>query len=74
MVFCGLLANLGVGASAEPTRELTAYVELDVGIGHEERLSIGVDRDELDTLEPDLDHPVDGVHATASDADHLDHR
>ncbi len=66
------LPDLGVGAGAEPTGELTADVELDVGVAHEERLGVGVDRDELDALEADLDHPVDGVDTAAADADDLD--
>ena len=65
-------ADLGVGAGAESAGELAADVELDVGVAHEQRLGIGVDRDELDTLESDLDHPVDGVDATATDTDDLD--
>lgn len=74
MVLGGLAADLGVGTGAEPAREFTADVELDVGVGHEERLRIGVDGDELDALEADLDHPVDRVHTAAADADDLDDR
>ena len=37
-----------------------------------ERLRVGVDRDELDSLQALGDHPVDGVRAAAADADHLD--
>ena len=72
VVLGGLLADLGVGARAEPAGELAADVELDVGIAHEQRLGVGVDRDELDSLEADLDHPVDGVDTAAADADDLD--
>ena len=64
--------DLGVGAGAEAAGELAADVELDVGVAHEEGLGVGVDRDELDALEPDLDHPVDGVDAAATDAHDLD--
>jgi hypothetical protein len=53
--------------------ELAADVQLDVGVAHQQRLRVGVDRDELDALEPYLDHPVDGVDAAATDADDLDH-
>ena len=72
VVLGGLLADLGVGAGAEPAGELAADVELDVGVAHQQRLRVGVDGDELDALEADLDHPVDGVDATAADADDLD--
>ena len=74
VVLGGLLADLGVGAGAEAAGELAADVELDVGVAHQQRLRVGVDGDELDALEPDLDHPVDGVDAAAADADDLDDR
>ena len=72
VVLGGLLADLGVGAGAEPAGELAADVELDVGVAHQQRLRVGVDRDELDALEADLDHPVDRVDAAAADPDDLD--
>lgn len=72
VVLGGLAADLGVGAGAEAPGEFTAHIELDVGVAHEEGLRIGVDRDELDALETDLDHPVDGVDTTAADSDDLD--
>ena len=74
VVLGGLAADLGVGAGAEPAGELAADVELDVGVAHQQRLRVGVDGDELDALETDLDHPVDGVDAAAADADDLDDR
>ena len=74
VVLGGLAADLGVGARAEAAGEFAADVELDVGVAHQQRLRVGVDRDELDALEPDLDHPVDGVDAAAADADDLDDR
>ena len=74
VVLGGLRADLGVGAGAEAAGELAADVELDVGVAHQQRLRVGVDRDELDALEADLDHPVDGVDAAAADADDLDDR
>ena len=67
-------AHVGVGAGAEPAGELAADVELDVGVAHEEGLGVSVDRDELDALEADLDHPIDGVDATSTDAHDLDDR
>ena len=72
VVLGGLAADVGFGAGAEATGELAADVELDVGVAHEQRLRVGVDGDELDALEADLDHPVDGVDAAAADADDLD--
>ena len=72
VVLGGLLADLGVRTGTETAGQLTTDVELDVGVGHQEGLGVGVDRDELDALEADLDHAVDGVDATAADADDLD--
>ena len=48
-------------------------MDLHVGVGHQQRLRVGVDRDELDAREPGVDHAVDGVRAAAADADDLDH-
>src|SRR5262249_14719475 len=68
------IASLGIRARAEAARELRADLKLDVGIAHLERLRVRVDSDELDALEPRIDHSVDGVGAAAADADDLDHR
>ena len=64
--------HAGIGARAEAPRELPPDVELDVGVAHEERLRVGVDGDELDAPQPQLDHAVDGVDAASADADDLD--
>ena len=74
VLFGGLATDLGIGAGAESARELAADVELHVGVGQQQRLRVGVDRDELDALQPGVDHAVDRVAATAADADDLDHR
>ena len=47
VVLGGLAADLGVGAGAEPAGELAPDVELHVGVAHEQRLRVGVHRDEL---------------------------
>ena len=46
-------------------------LDLEVRLRAEERLCIRVDGDELDALEPLVDHAVDGIAATAADADDL---
>ena len=74
VVLGGATADLGVGARAEAAGELAADVELDVGVAHQQRLRVGVDRDELDAAQAEVDHAVDGVDAAAADADDLDHR
>ena len=70
----GLATDLGIGAGAEPARELAADVELHVGVGEQQRLRVGVDRDELHALQPGVDHAVDRVAPAAADPDDLDHR
>ncbi len=74
MIFGSLATDLRVGARAESSGELPADVELDVGVAHQQGLGVGIDRDELDTLEPNLDHAVDGVDAATANPDDLDHR
>ena len=70
----GLAPDLGIGAGAETAGELATDVELHVGVGEQQRLRVGVDRDELDALQPGVDHAVHRVAATAADADDLDDR
>ena len=65
----GRAPDLGIAAGAEPAGEVATDVELDVGVAHQQRLGVGVDGDELDALQPGVDHPVDGVDAAAADAD-----
>src|SRR5918997_425830 len=69
----GALADLRVGARAQPLGQLVADVQLDVGVRHLERLRVGVAGDELNAGEAGVDHAVDGVRAAAADADDLDH-
>ena len=65
--------DLWVGAGAEPARRVSSDVEFEVGIGHEQRLRVGVDRDELNTTDTGIDHAVHGVDSTTADTDDLDH-
>ncbi len=74
VVLGGLTALVGVGAGAEAAGQVAADVELDVGVAHQQRLGVGVHRDELDAAQTGLDHAVDGVDAAAADADDLDDR
>ena len=72
-VLAALLAiHGGSGAGAEAAGELTAHVELHVGVAHQQRLGVGVDGDELDAAKAEFDHPVHRVDATAADSDDLD--
>ena len=73
-VILGSLTSLvRVRTCTQSSGEVPADVELDVGIAREEGLGIGVDGEELDSLEPRLDHAVHGI-ATATAYPHdLDH-
>ena len=73
MVFGSAAPHFGVGTRTKTPRELAAHVELDIGVTHEQGLSIRVDGNELDAAKPQLDHAVDGVNAAATDADDLNH-
>ena len=66
-------ADVGIGAGAEALRQLAADVDLHRRVAHVQRLDVRVHRDELDLADAGVDHPVDGVHAGAADADDLDH-
>ena len=72
VVLGGLLAHLRVGACTEPAGQLASDVELHVRVTHEQSLGVGIDGDEFNASEADLDHAVDCVHATAADADDFD--
>jgi hypothetical protein len=39
---------------------------------HRQRLGVGVGDDEVDTLQPGIDHVVDGIAATAANPEHGD--
>ena len=73
MCFGGGTAHFGVATGTQPTREVASDVEFHIGIAHEQRLRIGVDRDELDALQAGVDHPVDGIDAASAHANDLDH-
>jgi hypothetical protein len=73
VLFRRLLADLGIRSGAEPARQLATEIQLHVRVTHQECLRVGVDRDELDALQPGIDHAVDGVAAAPAHADDLDH-
>ena len=73
MIVGRLATNVRISTRAESAGQFATDIQLDVGIAHEESLSIGVDRDKLHALETDVDHPVDGVDAAAPDPHDLDH-
>ena len=73
MVLGSLASLIRVSAGSQTSSEVPADVKLNVGVAREEGLGIGVDGEELDSLEPRLDHAVHGI-ATATAYPHdLDH-
>jgi hypothetical protein len=60
-----------MGAGAEPLRGAHAELDAPLGLGELQLLGVGVGDDELDALQPGLDHVVDRV--AASPADSKDH-
>ena len=74
-VILGRLAALvRIRAGPKTAGEIAADVQLDVGIAHQQRLSVSVHCNELDPAKPGFDHPVDGIDAAAADAHDLDDR
>src|SRR5204863_96783 len=56
-----LTPDLRPRTRAQSARELLADLDLDVGFRVEQRLRVGVHRDELDAVEVILVHAVDGI-------------
>ena len=73
MILGGGASNLRVRTGAEAAGGLASDVELGVGVGEQQRLRVGVDGDELDALQPLLDHSVNSVDAAPADTDDADH-
>ena len=73
-VLGGAAADLRVRAGAEALGDLAADVDLRRGVAHLQLLDVGVDRDEVDLVDPGVDHAVDRVQAGAADADDADDR
>ncbi len=67
-----LTTDLGIGAGAQALGDVAADLQCGLHLRVLQRLRIGVDADELDTLDTTGDHVGDGVAAAAAYADHLD--
>jgi hypothetical protein len=70
---CGT-ADLRLRAGAEPLGDRHAHLDDALGLGHRERLGVGIGDDEVDALEPARDHVVDGVAAGTAGPEHGDPR
>ena len=68
------LADRAVAAGPEAARDLVADPDLVGRVGLEQGLRVGVAGDELHAHHLGPDHPVDGVAASAADADDADQR
>src|SRR5437867_3752282 len=64
--------NTGIGAGAKALRDLVADTDLVRCVRKEQRLSVGVHRDELDAHQLRTDHAIYGVRSAAADTDDLD--
>jgi hypothetical protein len=69
----GLATNIGVRAGAKAARDLSTKLNLDVGVRHQECLSVRIRGDKLHAAQTRVDHAIDRVAAAATDADDLDH-
>src|SRR5580693_7441637 len=67
-------ADVGLRTGAETFGRLHAHLDDALGARHGQRLGIRVGDDEIDALEPGIDHVVDGVTARAADAENGDPR
>src|SRR5690606_14800364 len=65
---------LRVRAGAEAPGLVTADLELDIGVGQDESLGVGVDRDELHAAQADVDHPLHSVDTAAAGSGNFDVR
>ena len=59
----------GIGPGAQAARGLRADVQLHVRLAHQQRLRIGVDREELHAFQAGVDHPRHGIRPAAAHAD-----
>src|ERR671913_449229 len=65
-------ACLATTAGAQPFGELVTDADVDGSLAAHQGLGVGVDRDELDTVDAGVDHPVDGIAARATNTDDFD--
>ena len=73
VIFCRTSTNLWVGSGAKAASEFTPHIELDVGVGHQQRLRISIDCNEFNAAQTDFDHAVHSVDTTATNTDDLNY-
>ena len=72
VIFSSLAADLWVGSGAQAAGEFATDVKLDVCLAEQQRLRICIDSNELDALEPELNHAIHGINTTTADTDNFD--
>jgi hypothetical protein len=65
-------ADFRLRPGAETFSHRNAKLHQPVGFRHRKRLGVGVGDDEVDTLQPGIDHVVDGIATTAANPEHSD--
>src|SRR5439155_25335658 len=72
VLLCSLSPYAGVATSAEATSQFIANTDVVGRLSVQQRLSISIDGDELNTHHIGLDHAIDGVTAATADPNHTD--
>src|SRR5699024_883000 len=72
--FGGLAADPRVRSGPEPAGRVTTELELDIGIGADECLGIGVGCEKLHAAQADVDHPLYSVDTAAAGPGNFDIR
>ncbi len=72
VLFRGLTADLGIHPGAESLGQILADVNFLLSARVMQRLRIGVDSDEFDTLDLGIDHPRNRIATRTADADDFD--
>jgi hypothetical protein len=72
VVFCRSSTNFRISSGTQSARQLSADVEFDISIAEEQSLRVCVDRNELNTTQPKLNHAINCVYAAATHTNDLD--
>jgi hypothetical protein len=69
---CRFASDFWVATGTEPSGQADSELDLGLRLALAQSLKISVTGNELDASHVGVDHPVDGVAATATDSDDLD--
>ena len=73
-LFSGRTADFRLRSGAKTFGHGSTKLDDPFGLGHGQCLGVGIGDDEVDALQPCIDHVVDGISAAAADAEHCDAR